>query len=158
MARSLNVVLQKDVAHVGRGGEVVKVSPGFARNFLLPQGLALPASDANVRRFEHIRRVASERAAKSRAEAGDLATRISAVVIALTARAGAEGKLYGSITSKDIEQALKAKGFALDRKKLSVDPIRSVGTFDVVVRLAPEITATFKVTVTAEAVDAAKAG
>jgi large subunit ribosomal protein L9 len=150
MAKAINVVLQKDVAHLGKGGDVVKVAPGYARNFLVPQGLALPASEGNVARFEHIKRVAAERAAKARAEAGDIATRLSAVEITLTARTGSEGKLYGSITTKDIEQALKAKGFDIDRKKLSVDPIRAVGTYNVTARLAPEINGTFKINVVSE--------
>jgi len=150
MAKALNVVLQKDVAHLGKGGDVVKVSPGYARNFLVPQGLALPASEGNVKRFEHIKRVAAETAAKSRAEAQSVATKLGAVEITLTARAGSEGKLYGSITHKDIESALKSKGFTVDKKKLSVDSIRSTGTYDVTASLAPEVKATFKVHVVAE--------
>jgi large subunit ribosomal protein L9 len=151
MAKVLSVVLQKDVAHLGKGGDVVKVSPGYARNFLVPQGLALPASEGNVARFEHIKRIAAENAARARAAAQDVATKLSAVEITLPARAGSEGKLYGSITTKDIEAALKSKGFDIDRKRLSADPIRTVGTYDVTARLAPEITATFKVTVVPEA-------
>jgi large subunit ribosomal protein L9 len=156
MAKALNVVLQKDVAHLGKGGDVVKVSPGYARNYLVPQGLALPASEGNVKRFEHIKRVANEVATKARAEAQGSAAKLSTVEIKLTARAGSEGKLYGSVTTKDIEAALKSRGFAVDKKKLSVDPIRSVGTYEVVAHLAPEVKATFKVTVVAEAVEAAK--
>jgi large subunit ribosomal protein L9 len=150
MAKALNVVLQKDVAHLGKGGDVVKVSPGYARNYLVPQGLALPASEGNVKRFEHIKRVAAENAAKARAEAQDAATKLGAVEITLSARAGSEGKLYGSITHKDIEAALKSKGFNVDKKKLSVDPIRATGTYDVTASLAPEVKATFKVHVVAE--------
>lgn len=150
MAKALNVVLQKDVSHLGKGGDVVKVAPGFARNFLIPQGLALPASEGNVARFEHIKRIASERAAKARSEAQGVATKLSAVEIKLSARAGSEGKLYGSITTKDIEAALKAKGFDVDRKKLSVDAIRTVGTYEVAAKLAPGVDATFKVTVTGD--------
>lgn len=149
MARSVNVVLQKDVEKLGKGGDVVKVSPGFARNYLVPKGLALPASEGNVARFEHIKRIAAERAAKARAEAQTLAEKIAAVELALSARAGSEGKLYGSITSKDIEGALKAKGFDIDKKKLKVDNIRAVGTYEVTAHIAPEIHATFKVTVSA---------
>ena len=152
MARDINVVLQKDVSHLGKGGEVVKVKPGFARNFLIPQGLALPASEGNVRRFEHIRKLASERAAKARSEAGDFAKKLSAIEVAISARAGSEGKLYGSVTHKDIEAALKRQGFAVDRKKLVGDAIRAVGTYEYKARIAPEIDATFKVTVTAETV------
>jgi large subunit ribosomal protein L9 len=154
MARSVNVVLQKDVEKLGKGGDVVKVSPGYARNFLVPQGLALPASEGNVKRFEHIKRLAAERAAKARAEAKSVAEKVSAVELALTARAGSEGKLYGSITSKDIETALKAKGFDIDKKKLKVDSIRATGTYEVTAHIAPEVNATFKVTVTASSAEA----
>jgi large subunit ribosomal protein L9 len=149
MAKVLNVVLQKDIAHLGKGGDVVKVSPGYARNFLVPQGLALPASEGNVARFEHIKRVAAENAAKARSAAQDVAAKLSAVELTLHAKAGSEGKLYGSVTTKDIEAALKAKGFDVDRKRLTADPIRSVGTYSVAAHLAPEINATFKVTVVA---------
>jgi large subunit ribosomal protein L9 len=151
MAKALSVVLQKDVAHLGKGGDVVKVAPGYARNFLVPQGLALPASEGNVKRFEHIKRVAAENAAKARATAQELANKLAQVTVTVAARAGSEGKLYGSVTTKDIEAALKGKGFEVDRKRLSVDSIRSVGTYEVTARLAPEITATFKVEVVAEA-------
>jgi large subunit ribosomal protein L9 len=94
--------------------------------------------------------VAAENAAKARAEAQDSATKLGAVEVTLTARAGTEGKLYGSITHKDIEAALKAKGFVVDKKKLSVDPIRATGTYEVHAHLAPEVKATFKVHVVAE--------
>lgn len=151
MAKALSVVLQKDVAHLGKGGDVVKVAPGFARNYLIPQGLALQASEGNVRRFEHIKRVAAENAAKARGEAQTLANKLSAVELTLKARAGSEGKLYGSITTKDIEAALKGKGFDIDRKKLHADPIRSVGTYEISAKLAPEVGATFKVKVEADA-------
>jgi large subunit ribosomal protein L9 len=150
MAKSVNVVLQRDIDKLGKGGDVVKVSPGFARNYLVPQGLALPASEGNVKKFEHIKRVAAESAAKARAEAQGVAGKLAAVSLTLSAKAGSEGKLYGSITTKDIESALRLKGFDVDRKKLSVDPIRAVGTYDVTVRLAPEIHSTFKVNVVAE--------
>jgi large subunit ribosomal protein L9 len=157
MAKSVNVVLQKDIDKLGKGGDVVKVSPGYARNYLVPQGLALPASEGNVARFEHIKRVAAETAAKSRAAAQDVATRLSAVELTINAKAGSEGKLYGSITTKDIEAALKAKGFEVDRKRLSVDPIRTVGTYDVTARLAPEINSSFKVSVVAASDEGAAA-
>jgi large subunit ribosomal protein L9 len=152
MAKNIHVVLQKDVEKLGKGGDVVKVSPGFARNYLVPKGFALPASDGNVARFEHIKRVAAEKAAKSRAEAKSVADKINAVELTIKARAGSEGKLYGSVTTKDIEGALKSRGFDLDRKKLKVDPIRALGTFAVTAHIAPEVDATFKVNVVASEV------
>jgi len=141
----VQVVLQRDVLKLGKGGEVVRVAAGFARNFLLPQGFALAASAGNVARFEHDKRVASERAAKVRAEALDHATKLSTVEITLKRTAGPEGKLYGSVTSRDIEAALKDKGFEIDRKKLTVDAIRALGSYEVTARLAPEVVTNFKV-------------
>jgi len=152
MARNIHVVLQKDVEKLGKGGDVVKVSPGFARNYLVPKGFALPASEGNVARFEHIKRIAAERALKNRAEASGLAGRVGAIELTIKARAGSEGKLYGSVTTKEIESALKAKGFDLDRKKLKVEPIRALGTYSVSAHIAPEINATFKVNVVASEV------
>ncbi len=149
MGRMVQVVLQRDVLKLGKGGEVVKVAAGYARNYLLPQGFALAASAGNVARFEHDKRVAAERAAKLRAEALDHATKLSTVEITLGRTAGPEGKLYGSVTSRDIEAALKDKGFDVDRKKLHVDAIRAVGTYEVTARLAPEVHTAFKVHVVA---------
>lgn len=149
MAKALQVILQRDVPKLGKGGEVVKVSPGYARNYLLPQGFALPASAGNIQHFEHQKRVASERAAKLRSDATSLAGRLGAVELTLTRAVGPEGRLYGSVTTKDIEAALKTKGFDVDRRKLAADAIRTLGTFDVSAKLAPEVSATFKVHVVA---------
>lgn len=149
MGKALHVILQRDVAKLGKGGEVVKVSAGFARNFLLPQGVALPASEGNVARFEHQKKIAAEKAAKLRGEAQGVATKLAAVELTIAQAVGAEGKLYGSITTRDVEAALKAHGFDIERKKLHADPIRALGTYDVTAKLAPEISATFKVHVVA---------
>ncbi len=151
MSRTVHVILNRDVAKLGKGGEVVKVAAGFARNYLLPQGFALPASQNNVSRFAHQKKVATERASKLRAEAGDLSGRLSAVEITLAVRVGAEGKLYGSVTTKDIEAALKVKGFEVDRKKLHVAAIRALGTYEVTAKLGHELSATFKVNVVSDA-------
>jgi large subunit ribosomal protein L9 len=150
MGKAIHVILQRDVQKLGKGGEVVKVAAGFARNYLLPQGLALPASEGNVSRFEHEKRVSADRAARVRAAASDQATKLSAVELTIARSVGAEGKLYGSVTTKDVEAALKARGFEVDRKKLHADTIRALGTYDVTARLAPELTATFKVHVVAQ--------
>jgi large subunit ribosomal protein L9 len=149
MGKALHVILQRDVLKLGKGGEVVKVSAGFARNYLLPQGFALPASEGNVARFEHQKRIAAERAAKLRGEAEGIAAKLNALELTIAATVGAEGKLYGSITHRDIEAALNARGFKVEKKKLHVDPIRSLGTYEVTAKLAPEVSATFKVSVIA---------
>jgi len=145
------VILQRDVAKLGKGGEVVKVASGYARNYLLPQGFALAASEGNVARFEHNKKVATEKAAKIRSDAAALATKLGTLELTIARTVGGEGKLYGSVTHKDIEAALKAKGYDIDRKKLSVDNIRSTGTYAVTAKLAPEVSATFKVNVVADA-------
>lgn len=150
MAKALHVILSRDVLKLGKGGEVVKVSAGYARNYLLPQGFALPASQGNVSRFEHQKKVASEKAAKLRGEAQGVANKLATVELSIARTVGSEGKLYGSVTARDIEEALKAKGFVVDRKKLSFDAIRALGTYEVSAKLAPEISSTFKVTVVAE--------
>jgi large subunit ribosomal protein L9 len=151
VSKTVHVILQRDVAKLGKGGEVVKVASGYARNYLLPEGFALSASQGNVARFEHQKKVATEKAAKLRADATAQATKLGALELTIARTVGGEGKLYGSVTHKDIEAALKAKGYDIDRKKLSVDNIRSTGTYAVTAKLAPEVSATFKVTVVAEA-------
>lgn len=149
MGKALHVILQRDVAKLGKGGEVVKVAAGYARNYLLPQGFALPASEGNVARFEHDKKVAAEKAAKLRADAASVAGRLGSLELTLSRTTGSEGRLYGSVTSKDIEAALKARGFDIDRKKLHVDTIRALGTYEVTAKLAPELSGTFKVHVVA---------
>ncbi|MEZ4406057.1 MAG: 50S ribosomal protein L9 [Polyangiales bacterium] len=151
MGKAIHIILQRDVAKLGKGGEVVKVAAGYARNYLLPQGFALPASEGNVARFEHEKRVAAEKAARIRAEAGDLATKLGSVELTIARTVGAEGKLYGSVTHKDIEAALKDAYYTIDRKKLVVDTIRATGTYEVQAKLAPEVSATFKVNVVPQA-------
>ena len=148
MGKALHVILQRDVSKLGKGGEVVKVAAGFARNFLLPQGIALPASEGNVARFEQ---VASEKATKLRADATSVAGKLGSVEITISRTTGSEGRLYGSVTSKDVEAALKAKGFDIDRKKLHVETIRALGTYEVTAKLAPEVSGTFRVHVVAAA-------
>src|SRR5512138_3097840 len=106
MGKALHVILQRDVPKLGKGGEVVKVSAGFARNYLLPEGFALPASEGNLARFEHEKRVATEKAAKLRASATAVATKLGQVELTIPRAIGAEGKLYGSVTTRDIEAAL----------------------------------------------------
>ncbi len=151
MGKSLHVILQRDVIKLGKGGEVVKVSAGYARNFLLPHGYALPASEGNVARFDHHKKVAAEKAAKLRGEAQGQAAKLSTLEITIARSGGNEGKLYGSVTARDVEAALKDKGFTVDRKKLTFDHVRSLGTYEVTAKLAPEVNATFKLNVVADA-------
>ena len=147
----MDVILRHDIPKLGKAGQAVKVAAGYARNYLLPQGFALAASEGNVARFEHNKKVATEKAAKIRSDAAALATKLGTLELTIARPVGGEGKLYGSVTHKDLEAALKAKGYDIDRKKLSVDNIRSTGTYAVTAKLAPEVSATFKVNVVADA-------
>jgi large subunit ribosomal protein L9 len=151
MPATIQVVLQSDVANVGKSGDLVKVRPGYARNFLLPRQLAVPATSAAVNRINHEKAVALAKADKSKKESREIAEKINALSITLTHRVGEEGKLFGSITSKEIEAAVKAKGIDLDRKKMHLpEPIKAIGTFEIPVRLMADVTATLKVEVVAK--------
>jgi large subunit ribosomal protein L9 len=147
----MKVVLLETIEGLGSVGQEVKVKNGYARNYLIPKGLALIATDNNIMAFkDNIQaRVRSE--AKSREHAIKLSEELSSVTLKFEAKSGLEGKLFGSVTSADIYEALKEKGFEVDRKKIVLsDAIRHVGTHEVAVRLFPEVTATIKVEVVPE--------
>ncbi|HLK35133.1 MAG TPA: 50S ribosomal protein L9 [Polyangiaceae bacterium] len=151
MPANIQVILQQDVEKVGKSGELIRVRPGFARNYLLPRQLAVPATIAAVHRIEHEKAVALARAEKAKREAREAAGALGAVAVKIARKAGEDGKLFGSVTTKDIEAALKAQGVALDRRKIHlVEPLKQLGSFDVPVKLAPEVTATLKVEVVAK--------
>jgi large subunit ribosomal protein L9 len=151
MPANIQVILQQDVDKLGKSGELVKVRPGFARNFLLPRELAVPATSAAVRRIEHEKAVALAKAEKSKKEAREVAAKIDALAVKLTLKAGEDGKLFGSVTSKDLENAVKAQGVALDRKSIKLpESIKQVGSYAVPVKLISDVTATLKVEVVAK--------
>ncbi len=146
MPSTLQVILHSDVKNLGKAGELVKVRPGFARNFLLPRALAVPASEGALKRVAHAKSVAAARAERERREATDLASKLAGVTLKLTQRAGDDGRLFGSVTTKDLEAALKGFGFTVDRKKLhSIEALRTLGTHEVKAQLRPDVEATFKV-------------
>ncbi|HEY8038793.1 MAG TPA: 50S ribosomal protein L9, partial [Polyangiaceae bacterium] len=120
MPANIQVILQQDVDKLGKSGELVRVRPGFARNFLLPRQLAVPATTSAVRRIEHEKTVATVKADKARKEALAVAAQVSALSIKLTLKAGEDGRLFGSVTAKDLENAVKAQGLAIDRKKIAL--------------------------------------
>ncbi|HNQ85428.1 MAG TPA: 50S ribosomal protein L9 [Deltaproteobacteria bacterium] len=147
----MKVVLLETIEGLGSVGQEVKVKDGYARNFLVPKGLALLATDSNLKAFKDKIQARVRSEAKSREHAMKLSEEISSVSLSFTAKTGQEGKLFGSITSSDIFDALTAKGFELDRKKIHLhEPIRHVGTHEVDVRLFPEVTAKVKVEVVPE--------
>jgi large subunit ribosomal protein L9 len=151
MPANIQVILHQDVDKLGKSGDLVRVRPGFARNFLLPRQLAVPATSSAVKRIEHEKAVAVARAEKAKKEAVEVASKVSAIVIHLSQKAGEDGKLFGSVTSKDIEAALKAQGVAVDRKKIQLaEPIKAVGEHTITVKLVSDVVATVKVIVEAK--------
>ena len=148
MATQIKVLLKNDVANLGAGGEVVRVRPGFARNFLLPRGLALPATPNNLARVEEMKRQVAAQAKTELDAATAAAAQVSSASVTITRAVGEEGKMYGSVTTKDIEDAFGAAGVKIDRRKIVLaDAIKSLGTFEVPIKLHSSVSATLKVTV-----------
>ncbi|GAB4199121.1 MAG: 50S ribosomal protein L9 [Sandaracinaceae bacterium] len=148
MASSIQVVLKDDVEKLGKSGEIVKVKPGYARNYLLPRGLAAPATRGNVAQVEHEKKMALARAAKLRSDAEAIAKRIDGLTVEIKMQAGEGDRLFGSVGTKDIAEALKAKGHDVDRKKIQLpEPIKFAGEHPVTIKLGYEVAATVKVNV-----------
>ncbi len=147
----MEVILREHVDNLGQRGEVVKVADGYARNYLLPRKLALLATDGNKKQIERERAKFEAKEAEERKVAEALAARLSSVEIVLERRVGETEALYGSVTTADIAEALTAKGFDVDRRKLLLaDPIKKIGETDVPVKLSRDVTAHIKVKVVAE--------
>jgi large subunit ribosomal protein L9 len=147
----MEVILREDIEKLGHRGEVVKVAPGYARNFLLPKKLAVAATSANKKIVEQERDAYLRREAKAKGEAEDLGRMLSSVVITITQRAGEEGHLFGSVTAKDIADALERQNYTIDRRKIQLeDPIKNTGEYKVPVRLHREVTTEIAVNVIAE--------
>ncbi|MGO9060556.1 MAG: 50S ribosomal protein L9 [Candidatus Binataceae bacterium] len=147
----MQVILRDDVPNLGRPGDVVKVRPGYARNFLLPRSLAVEANPKNLRAFEHEKRLALLRREAKRSEALKIKDRLEQLTIEIAARAGEGGKLFGSVTNIDIERALSGHGVSLDRRRiLLAEPIKELGEFVVPVRVDADVEASLKLKVAAE--------
>lgn len=149
MSRNVQVVLTQDLPNVGTSGELVRVKAGYARNFLIPRGLAALATKNNVNRIEHEKRVAQARAVKARAEAEELARKLGSIRLTLKAQTGEDEKMYGSITSRDVEEALQESGFEIDRRKIVMEPIKALGDHVVNIKIAAGVDAEIKVEVSA---------
>ena len=148
MAANIQVVLKDDVEKLGKSGEIVKVKPGYARNFLLPRGLAVVASRGNIVQVEHEKKVAIARSAKLKADAGAIAKTLDGVSVEIPVQTGEGDKLFGSVSTKDIADALEKKGQKIDKKKiLLAEPIKAIGEYDVTIKLGYEVTGTVKVKV-----------
>ena len=147
----VTLILQEAVPSLGEVGDLVTVKPGFARNYLIPQGKAIFATDARVEELEHHKRVVAEKAAKQLQDLQAVKTRVEALSVTISARVGEEGKLFGSVTSLQVHEALAAQGFEIDRRRIEIaEPIKEAGEHRVHVKLHRDVVAELKVTVTAE--------
>jgi large subunit ribosomal protein L9 len=146
----MEVILTEDVPKLGRAGQLVRVKPGFARNFLIPEGKAMLATAGRVRELEHKRRVIEEQQKKLVAEFQGVARAVAAVPLEFRVQVGEEGKLYGSVTSSDIAARLAEAGHAIDRRKLDLpEPIKAIGEYEVSLRLHAEVSVPLRVVVAA---------
>jgi large subunit ribosomal protein L9 len=145
---AMKIILRSDVDNLGRLGDIVAVKPGYARNYLIPQGFAVLATDGNQRQFELERRKLQAKADAARAGAQDMADRLANTKVELVVRVGEGDRLYGSVTSANIAEALKDMGIDLDKRKLVLEaPIRALGAYEVPVKLHPDVQATLAVSV-----------
>jgi len=144
------VILNRDVKGTGKAGDIVKVSDGYARNMLLPKGYATEATEGNVRNLEKQKALQVQKKAEEKAAAQELAKKIEESKIVIKTKTGEGGRLFGSITSKDIADETKQQtGFVIDKKKIQLSsPIKNIGKFDIKVKLYPEVVATLTVEVT----------
>lgn len=146
----MQVILREDVNHLGEVGDLVTVKAGYARNFLLPRGLAVQANDRQVRRVEHEKRIIEARVAKARKGAEDEASKLNEVVITVEKSAGENGKLFGSVTAMEIEALLRDNGFTIDRRRIQLNEnIKNLGEYNLGIKLHRDVVATIKVLVVA---------
>jgi large subunit ribosomal protein L9 len=151
MAQNVQVILARDVANLGRLGELVAVRPGYARNFLIPQGLAMPASPNRLAQFSHQKKVIEHKRRLLRAESEKRAKEMAGVTVTLTAKVGEQNKLFGSIGARDISKALAAMGQDIHHKDIKLEePIKAVGTFTIDVRLEADVSSQIKVIIVGE--------
>lgn len=147
----MKVILRSDVKDLGQIGEVLTVKEGYARNFLIPKGLAVEANPRSIKALEHEKRKIQEIIKKAKAGAEEKASALSSKTITIKAKAGEEDKLFGSVTAMDIAEALKKEGLAVDRKRIVLDePIKRLGSYKVNVKIHPEVAAQFSVQVIKE--------
>jgi large subunit ribosomal protein L9 len=151
MSSSTKVILREDVAKLGEAGAVVSVKPGYARNYLVPMGKAIPATESSVKQVEHHRRVISDKLAKELKDVAAVGQKLGKLTIEVSRRAGEDGKLFGSVTSQNIADLIAAKGLEIDRRKIQLgEAIKEVGEHKVEIRLHREVSASVKVVVKLE--------
>ena len=148
----MEVILKEDVNKLGHRGDVVKVADGYGRNYLLPGKLAIEATQANKAVIEQMKNSAVRKSAKEKAQSEDLSKQMADVELVFERKTGENDQLFGSVTSGDIAQQLESKGFAIDRRKISLEePLRSLGEFHVPIKLHREVTTHIKVTIKSDA-------
>ncbi len=144
----MKVILKENMDNLGHIGDIVKVAPGYARNYLIPKGFAIEATTKNAKAIEHAKRQLEYKKNKVLEQAKQLATRIEGLALNLAHQAGEEGKLFGSVTNMELAEQLKVQGIEIDRKKIALaEPIKQVGEHTVAVKVHPEVTANLKVNV-----------
>ncbi|MGI6082035.1 MAG: 50S ribosomal protein L9 [Limnochordia bacterium] len=148
----MRVILTQDVEKIGEAGDVVNVADGYARNFLIPRGMAVQATKANMRRLEHEKEIAGKKALKEEEEAKALAGRLSGLTVTITAKTGEGGRLFGSVTSQDVADAVqRAINVELDKRRIDLaEPIKNLGEYTIPVKLYQGVNAEVVVKVTAE--------
>jgi large subunit ribosomal protein L9 len=142
----MKVILKEDVPHLGEPGEIVNVKPGFARNYLIPQGFAALASSRNIKMMEHNLKKIQKQIDAAKEEAGKVAARLSEISVTISKPVGEQEKLYGSVTTRDIAAALESEKITMDRKRIVIpEPIKSLGVYTVQVKLTGGVTSDLKV-------------
>lgn len=146
----MEVILREEVTNLGTIGDVVKVKPGYARNYLLPRGLAIAANPRNLRELGHQKRVVADKRLKEQKTAEAVAERLGGMTLQFAMRAGEEGKLFGSVTNQDIQRAMEEGGVAIDRRRILLDePIKTLGEHRVTIHVGPDVKASVVAIVTA---------
>lgn len=144
----MKLILKENIETLGHIGDIVKVAPGYARNYLLPKGLAVEATEKNAKALEHVKRQMAYKKDKVLESARNLVAKLEALTIELVHQAGEAGKIFGSVTNMEIAANLKEKGFEIDRKKIVLpEPIKQLGEYTIPVKIHPEVSATLKVIV-----------
>lgn len=148
--RQVKLILREDVPNLGEAGELVSVKPGYARNYLLPQGKAMPATEARIRELEHHKRAIAEKVAKERKALAAERDRLEQIVLEVQALAGEEGKLFGSVTALQVAELLAERGLEVDRRKVELsEPIKELGEHKIVIKLHRDVVARITLKVTA---------
>jgi large subunit ribosomal protein L9 len=144
----MKIILKEDVKDLGAMGTVIDVANGYGRNYLIPRNLAVEANPKNIKQFEHQKNIILTKAKKVKMDADELANKLSAMTIEIEVKAGEEDKLFGSVTSKDIAEAIAKQGIEIDKRKILLEePIKRLGTYEVSIKMHQDVTATVNVEV-----------